>query len=76
VLETDASEASVGAVLMQDHNPIAFCQQGPGTQDERTVYVWKKYVAIFLAIEQWRPYIQLGEFYIFTGQKSLSHLTE
>jgi len=29
-----------------------------------------------IAVEQWRFYVQLGEFLIFTDQKSLIHLNE
>jgi hypothetical protein len=36
----------------------------------------KEYVALLLAVEQWRPYLQLGEFHIYTDQKSLSYLNE
>jgi hypothetical protein len=36
----------------------------------------KEYLAILLAIEQWRPYLQAGEFYIAFDQKSVSHLNE
>jgi hypothetical protein len=36
----------------------------------------KEYVAILLAIEQWRSYLQCGEFIIATDQKSLSYLNE
>lgn len=35
-----------------------------------------KYLAILLAIEQLRHYLQLAEFTIFTNQKSLIHLNE
>jgi hypothetical protein len=43
----------------------------------RGLFVYEtEYVAIRLAINQWRPYLQFGEFYIFTDQNILSHLTE
>jgi hypothetical protein len=34
----------------------------------------KEYLAILLAIEQWRSYLQVQEFTIRTYQKSLTHL--
>jgi hypothetical protein len=36
----------------------------------------KEYLAILLAVNQWRSYLQHAEFYIFTDQRSLSHLNE
>jgi hypothetical protein len=34
----------------------------------------KEYLAILVAVEQWRHYLQYGEFLIRTDQKSLIHL--
>jgi hypothetical protein len=36
----------------------------------------KDYLAILIAIDQWRTYLQLAEFIILTDQKSLTHLSE
>lgn len=36
----------------------------------------KEYLAILLAVQQWRPYLQLGEFIIRTDHKILTHLTD
>lgn len=36
----------------------------------------KEYLAILLAVQQWRQYLQLGEFLIRTDHKSLTHLTD
>ena len=36
----------------------------------------KEYMTILIVVEQWRSYLQLGEFLIFTDQKSLIHLNE
>jgi hypothetical protein len=33
-------------------------------------------MAILLALDQWRAYLQYGEFHILTDQKSLSQLAE
>uniref|UniRef100_A0A452XF75 Reverse transcriptase RNase H-like domain-containing protein n=1 Tax=Aegilops tauschii subsp. strangulata TaxID=200361 RepID=A0A452XF75_AEGTS len=34
----------------------------------------KEYLAIVVAMDQWRPYLQHAEFDILTDQKSLIHL--
>ena len=36
----------------------------------------KEYLAILLAMEQWRQYLQLREFTIRTDHKSVVHLTD
>uniref|UniRef100_A0A453SSL9 Reverse transcriptase RNase H-like domain-containing protein n=1 Tax=Aegilops tauschii subsp. strangulata TaxID=200361 RepID=A0A453SSL9_AEGTS len=36
----------------------------------------KEYIAIIVAVDQWRPYLQHAEFVIFTDQRSLVHLEE
>ncbi|VAI08441.1 unnamed protein product [Triticum turgidum subsp. durum] len=36
----------------------------------------KEYLAIVVAVDQWRPYQQHNEFVIYTDQKSLIHLEE
>jgi hypothetical protein len=36
----------------------------------------KEYLAILLAVDQWRSYLQHAEFVIYTNHRSLSHLNE
>uniref|UniRef100_A0A453IML0 Reverse transcriptase RNase H-like domain-containing protein n=1 Tax=Aegilops tauschii subsp. strangulata TaxID=200361 RepID=A0A453IML0_AEGTS len=36
----------------------------------------KEYLAVIVAVDQWRPYLQHAEFTILTDQRSLTHLTE
>jgi len=76
IIETDASNNGVGAVLMQQGHPLAFISKplGPRTQGLSTYE--KEYMAILLAVEQWRAYLQHAEFLIYTDQKSLVHLNE
>ena len=75
-IETDASNNGVGAVLLQQGHPLAFISKplGPRTQGLSTYE--KEYMPILLAVEQWRSYLQLAKFLIFTDQKSLIHLNE
>jgi hypothetical protein len=73
-VETDASDLGVGIVLLQDKHPLAFISKplGPKLRGLSTY----EYVALLMAVEQCRPYLQLGEFHIYTDQKSLSYLSE
>jgi hypothetical protein len=75
-IETDASDAGVGAVLMQDHHPIAYNNKSFGPKLKGLFTHEKEFVAILLAVEHWKSYLQLGEFHIYSDQKSLSHLNE
>jgi len=56
-IETDASNNGVGAVLLQQGHPLAFISKplGPRTQGLSTYE--KEYMAILLAVEQWRSYL-------------------
>lgn len=75
-IETDASDLGVGAVLMQDHHPLAYISKTLGPKSRGLSIYEKEYLAILLAIQQWRPYLQHEEFLIFTDQKSLTQLSE
>jgi hypothetical protein len=75
-IETDASEAGVGAVLMQDGHPLAFFSKALGAKSRGLSTYEKEFMAILLAVQLWRPYLQFQEFVIFTDQKSLTQLTD
>ena len=75
-IETDASDLGVGAVLMQDHHPIAYISKALGPKSQGLSTYEKEYLAILLAVQQWRAYLQHGEFLIYTDQKSLIQLSE
>jgi hypothetical protein len=75
-IETDASDYGVGVVLMQNNHPIAYISKALGPKMRGLSIYEKEYVAILLAVEQWRSYLQCGEFIIATDQKSLSYLNE
>jgi hypothetical protein len=66
----------VGAVLLQDGHPLAFISKSLGIKTQGLSTYEKEYLAILLAVEQWRSYLLQGEFVIFTDQKSLVHLNE
>jgi hypothetical protein len=75
-IETDASVLEIGAVLMQEGHPLAFISKALGPKSLGLSTYEKEYMAILLAIQQWRPYLQHGEFAIHTDQRSLSMLSE
>jgi len=75
-IETDASGYGVGAVLMQEGHPLAFISKALGPRSEGLSTYEKEYLAILLAVQQWRAYLQHGEFLILTDQKSLTQLSD
>jgi hypothetical protein len=76
VVETDACATGVGAVLMQEDKPIAFLSMALGPTHQHLSIYEKEFLALIMAIEKWRPYLQRQEFIIRTDHKSLSYLTE
>lgn len=75
-IETDAGDLGIGAVLSQDKHPIAFLSRALGPRTRGLSTYEKEYLAILLAVEHWRPYLQQGEFTILTDHHSLMHLSE
>jgi hypothetical protein len=75
-VETDACGTGIGVVLMQDNHPLAFISKALGPKSQGLSTYEKEYLAILLAMQQWRPYLQQAEFLIYTDQKSLIQLNE
>jgi hypothetical protein len=75
-IETDACATGIGAVLIQQGHPLAFISKALGPRNRGLSTYEKEYMAILVAVDQWRHYLQSAEFIIFTNQKSLIHLNE
>lgn len=75
-IEVDASDKGIGAVLQQKGHPIAFISKALGPKHRGLSTYEKECLAILFAVEQWRPYLQQGEFIINTDQRSLIHLDD
>ncbi len=76
VVETDASNKGIRAVLMQKNHPIAFLSRALGTRHQGLSTYEKESLAIMLAVEHWHPYLQHAEFFIRTDHRSLSFLDD
>jgi hypothetical protein len=75
-IETDASAVGVGAVLTQNGHPLAFISKALGPRNQALSTYEKEYLAILVAVNQWRPYFLQGQLIIHTDQQSLVHLNE
>jgi hypothetical protein len=60
IIETDACDVGIGAVLMQDGHPLAFLSKALGPKFRGLSTYEKEYMAILLAVQQWRSYLQQG----------------
>lgn len=67
-------EIETGAVLLQAGHPLAFLSKALGPRNRRLSTYEKECLAILLAVDQWRSYLQFGEFVIRTDQRSLINL--
>jgi hypothetical protein len=76
LVEIDASDSGLGAVLMQDDRPMAFLSK-PLSQSSKHLSIYEKeFLALIMAVERWCPYLQRQEFLIRIDHKSLAYLNE
>lgn len=61
---------------MQNGHPLAFLSKALGPNNQGLSTYKKEYMAILIAITQWRSYLQLAEFHIYTDHQSLAQLNE
>jgi hypothetical protein len=58
VVETDACDRGIGVVSMQDGHPLAFLSKALGPKQRALSTYEKEFLAILLAMEKWRSYLQ------------------
>jgi hypothetical protein len=75
-LETDASDVGIGAVLQQTGHPIAYLSKALGTKAKGFSTYEKECLAIILAVDKWKSYLQHRPFDIYTDHRSLIHLED
>jgi hypothetical protein len=59
-LETDTSNGGVGVVLLLEGHPLAFISNPLGPRRQGLSTYEKEYLAILIAVEYWRYYLQLN----------------
>jgi len=75
VVETDASNVGLGAVLMQQNQPIAYLSKALAQHHKHLSSYEKEFLALIMVVDKWRQYLQNQEFIIRTDHKSLTYLT-
>jgi len=76
IVETDASDKGIGAMLQQEGHPIAYVSKALGPKSQGLSTYEKESLAILMAVDHWRSYLQPAEFLIQTDQRSLIHFDD
>jgi hypothetical protein len=74
ILETHAFGAGIGAVLMQNDQPVAFYSQAlvPKVASQSTYH--KEALAILQVLKRWRHYFLGGKLILRTDQQNLKYM--
>lgn len=76
ILETDASGTRIGAILVQEGRPLAFLSQVLCPKHLRLNIYEKEFLAVLMAVDKWRHYLEEGRFIIKTYHGSLKFLLQ
>ena len=75
-IETYACQDGIGAMLMQQGQPIAYLSKALGEKHKALSIYEKEFLALIMVVERWRAYLHRQEFIIVTDHKSLAYLNE
>ncbi|MCH85549.1 transposon Tf2-1 polyprotein, partial [Trifolium medium] len=75
-VECDAAGRGLGAVLMQNRQPIAFFSKALSDGNLAKSVYEKELMALVLSIQHWRHYLLGRPFVVYTDHKSLKHFLQ
>lgn len=76
IVETEASNWGMGAVLQQQGHPIAYISKAFGPRNQALSVYERELLAITFAMTKWRHYLEQGKFFIKTDHESINYLLE
>ncbi|KAL0430718.1 UNVERIFIED_CONTAM: Retrovirus-related Pol polyprotein from transposon.6 [Sesamum radiatum] len=76
MVETDACDTGIGAILMQKHIPIANFSKALSPRNQRFSAYEKEFLDILQAVHKWKHYLIGHHFIIKTDHQSLKHILE
>ncbi|KAK4276061.1 hypothetical protein QN277_019051 [Acacia crassicarpa] len=74
VVETDACGGGIGAVLMQQGQPLAYFGKALAPKHVSLSIYEKELLDVVQVVEQWHQYLERGKFIVRTDQQSLKYL--
>ena len=76
VVETDASNTRIGAVLMQEGHPLAYISKALSPKHQGLLVYEKELFVIVYAVTKWHHYLHGRHFNIKTDHQSLKYLLQ
>nr|KYP74091.1 Retrovirus-related Pol polyprotein from transposon 17.6 [Cajanus cajan] len=76
IMDVNASGYGIGAVLMQDHHPIAYINRVLNQQQQSLSNYEKELLAVVFVVQRWRHYLLDRHFIVRTDHYNLKYLLD